>query len=227
MENRRQKRISKNLLAKVSSPSGAFFAYVQDLAKTGLGLTCNRELAQGAELLISLNMPNRPTVELLGRVAWQRSLPVISKNKYQYGIALGEANEVYQKYVQDLIARDYERRDAPRFSDVLTVENDDVLDLLDAAATDISAGGLYIRTGSPLEIGSQYEIKLSSPELEKPLFALTEVIAVFDCDLDDLDHPYGAGVKIISFAEDGRDHFAEYIQSLEKLYEFHWPSDLG
>ena len=62
--------------------------------------------------------------------------------------------------------------------------------------------------------------------MPKELICLGEVVATFENDPDDLDHPYGAGVRIISFAEDGAKYFAEYIKSLEKLYLFHWPPEL-
>ncbi|MDP8225074.1 MAG: PilZ domain-containing protein [Candidatus Lernaella stagnicola] len=226
MENRRQKRVSKNLLAQVTTQTSAFFAYVQDLAKTGLGFSCNRNLSIGEEVEVKLNAPSKPTMVMKGRVAWQRNLPSIAKNKFQYGIGLTEHSDIYDAYVLELLKREYERRTDPRFTDVLTVQADDVLDLLDAAISDVSASGLYVRTGSPLVVGSQYEFKLESEELADPLFVLAEVVAVFDCDLDDLDHPYGAGFKIISFAGKGAEKFADYIKSLEELFKFHWPPEM-
>lgn len=223
MEQRRQLRIARNLLAKVAQSGGSFFAYVQDLAKNGVGFTCNRPLAIGDAVDVALNIPGQPTIALKGKIVWQRNLPVISRNKYQYGLTLAEPSPSFDRYVENQLKREYEHRRDARYTDILTVENADVMDLLDAATEDISAGGLYIRTGAPLEMGRQLELKLSGPQLAEPLFCLAEVVAVFDADPDDLDHPYGAGVRFISFSGDGADRFKEYLRGLESLFHFHWP----
>lgn len=227
MDNRRQHRVSKNLLAKISTEHGAFFGYVQDLAPKGLGMTCNRDMEPGTPLTLELNVPKMPTMQLAGRVAWRRSLPSISRSKFQYGVALPEPPDSFTQFVRSLLKRDFERRGDKRFTDVLAVDHDDVLDLIDAATSDISAGGMYIRTSNPLAIGNQYELKLNNDRIGEPIFTLVEVTAVFDTDPDDLDHPYGAGVKFISFGKDGEQRFAQYIQSLEELFHFHWPEGVA
>jgi len=227
MEHRRQKRVAKNLLAKVKAPAAEFFAYVQDLAKNGIGFCCNRKIDIGTQLAMDLNIPGHATLNITGKVLWKRDLPVISKNKYQYGIGLTDPPEKFVAWVESLIKMAYERRQHPRFTDVLTVESTDVLDLLDAATSDISAGGLYIRTSRPLEVGTQYEMALSSRQITEPIQCLAEVVSVFETDMDDLDHPYGAGVRFISFVGEDGKRFADYIKSLEELYRFHWPPDLA
>lgn len=227
MEHRRQKRVAKNLLAKVKAPAAEFFAYVQDLAKNGIGMCCNRLLGIGTQLGVDLNIPGHATLTVQGKVLWKRDLPSISKNKYQYGVGLLEPPDQYVGWVETLIKQAFERRQHPRFTDVLTVESGDVLDLLDAATTDVSAGGLYIRTGRPLEVGTQYEMSLSSAQLPEPIQCLGEVVAVFETDLDDLDHPYGAGVRFISFVGEDGARFKDYLKSLEDLYRFHWPPELS
>jgi Tfp pilus assembly protein PilZ len=223
VEQRRQLRVARNLLAQITLPTGSFFAYVQDLAKNGVGFTCNRQLAIGDPLAMAINVPGKPTIAVQGKIVWQRSLPVIARNKNQYGFTLTEPSELFDHYVEAQLKRDYERRGDTRYTDFLLVENTDVMDLLDAATADISANGLYIRTGSPLAMGKQIELKLSGPQLANPLFCLAEVVAVFDADPDDLDHPYGAGVRFISFSGDGAAHFKEYLRGLESLFNFHWP----
>ena len=221
-----QKRVARNLLAKVGTQTAQFFAYVQDLAQQGLGMTCNRKLDQGTEVEVQLNVPGHATMNLKGKVAWRRDLPVISKNRYQIGVALADPDPQYVTYVEALIKRDYERRKEVRFSDVLEVKSEDVLDLLDTAVADVSAGGLYVRTGKPLTVGKQFELALVGKGLPKPLYCLGEVVAVFECDPDNLDHPFGAGIRIVSFVGGDGKLFADYIRSLEDLYKFHWPEDI-
>jgi Tfp pilus assembly protein PilZ len=225
MEKRRQHRVAKNLLARITTTTASFFAYVQDLAKVGVCFSCNNKLANGEEVQLALNMPSRPTMALKGRVVWTRSLPSISKNKYQYGVRLIEPMPEYLRVVEELIKRDFERRKHSRFLDVLVVEAKDVLDLLDASTVDISAGGLYIGSNRPLEMGAQYTLKLFEPNMSAPIYCLVEVVVVYDTTGEEFDHPYGAGVRFISFADDGEKRLTQYIRSLETLYRYHWPSD--
>jgi len=223
VEARLQKRVAKNLLGKMQINGMEFFVYVHDLAKDGIGLTCNRELQIHDQIKISLNVPGHKTMELEGTVAWMRVMPKISRNRYHIGVHLTLKTTDYEEYVVSLLRKDYERRKFERFKDILEVQNGDVLDLLDAATQDVSAGGLYIRTGRPLTIGQQLEIMLSGKNLERSLFCLGEVMSVFETDMDDLDHPYGAGIKIISFVGEDEKLFSEYLKGIEEIYKFHWP----
>lgn len=227
MDNKRlQKRIAKNLLVKVKLPAVEFLAYVQDVNKGGLCIAMNRELEKGVVLDIDLNVPEMKTMHIKGVVAWRKDLPSISKNRHQVGVRITDKPDTYDLFVENLLKRDFERRRHERFQDVLEIKNNDIIDLLDAATTDVSAGGFYIRTGKPLPVGAQYEVALTGAEFKEPLICLVEVVTSFECDADNLDHPYGAGVKIISFQKDDASRFTDYIKSLEEIYRFHWPPEM-
>jgi Tfp pilus assembly protein PilZ len=225
MEKRRQARVAKNLLGKLYTKTSDFLVYVHDLAKNGLGFTCNRDLTVGDEVRIALNVPGYATMTLEGRLSWHRSLPVVAKARHQYGLVVAKPTAEYLTLLDTMLRRDYERRRDPRFTDVLVVESDDILDLLDAATSNVSAGGLYICTNVELEMARQYELKLSGVQLTEPILCLVEVVAVFDTNIDELTHPFGAGVKFVSFAGDGEKRFIDYIRSLEDLYRYHWPKE--
>jgi len=222
VDKRVQKRVSKYLLAKVFTPDTSFFAYVHDLAKNGIGMSCNRCLEPGTIMGVDLNVPRHNTMHLEAKVAWRRDLPVIARNKFSVGARISDPPIEYSVYVENLLKLDYERREHQRFTDVLEVESNDVLDLLDAATVDVSAKGLYVRTGKLIPVGQQLDLKLCGQNLE-PIFCLAEVVESFTTDVDNLDHPYGAGMKIISFAKDDEERFTQYIKYLEELYRFHWP----
>ena len=225
--NRLQLRVAKNLLAKVRVSFKEFFAYIQDLAKAGVGFSCNREIDLGTSVDMFLNVPGHKNMTLAGDIVWKRNLPTIAKNKFQYGMKLAEKSEEYDVYIEELIRNVYEKRKTPRFKAALEITSNDILDLMDAAIEDVSAGGLYVRTGCPLTLHGQYEIILISQDLENPINCVGEVVAAFECEPDDnFDHPYGAGVKIISFVGDDKARFSDYIKHLEALYNFHWPEEL-
>ena len=132
-EQRLQKRIARNLLCKVGTSTAEFFGYVQDLAKQGLGLTCSRNLDTGTAVTLQLNVPGKSTMRLVGKIAWRRELPAISKNRFHIGVALDHPDEQYVEYVEGQLRRDYERRKDMRFSEVMEIKNEDVLDFLDTA----------------------------------------------------------------------------------------------
>jgi len=220
------KRVAKNLLAKVILPSTEFFGFIMDLSTYGLGFTCNRSLPVGEQLQISLNVPQRRNMKLTGAVTWNRTLPATSKNRFQYGVKLFSKPNDYDEYVHKLFIKENLRRKHPRYREVLEVKNDDVLELMDAATQDISEEGFYIRTGRPLTVGQKYDMALTTSEFDKPMQCKVEVVAVFNCEPDGFDHPYGAGVRILSFDGDSGDRFAMYIRNLEKLYNFPSPDQV-
>lgn len=224
--DRLQLRVSKSLLAKVTVSFTEFYAYVQDLNKGGIGMVCNRDMVVGEEVKVSVNVPQRKNVMVEGNVVWRRELPSVSKHRYQYGVKIETKPEEYEEYIEELIKKQYERRRHPRFKAVLEVKNEDVMDLLDAATEDVSAAGLYIRTGRPLPVGGQFQMALSDEDFDQPIYCIGEVVTSFECDSDSMDQPYGAGVKIISFVGDDGERFTDYIRQLENLYEFHWPENL-
>jgi hypothetical protein len=226
-EGRLQKRIAKNLLVKLLSPTREFFGFVQDVAKAGLCVAVNRKVETGEPFQIELNVPRMKTMPLSGIVAWKREMPSISRNKFLIGMKLTKCPKEYEEYIDELLRHDYERRKEVRYRDVLEVQNDQVIDLLDAATSDVSAGGLYIRTGRPLPVGAQYELSLRGKGWPEPLMCLVEVLHTFECDPDDTDHAFGAGVRIISFKEGDKKRFTDYIKQLEAIYEFHWPTELA
>ena len=164
-KDRLQKRVARDLLTRIKTEDTEFFGRVYNLAKNGLGFSCNRELEKGAQLGLELNVPGQKTIVLSGKVVWIRELPSISKSRYHVGFSLTEKLQAYELFVETLLRRDYERRKIRRFQDVLTIHSEDVLDLLDAATMDISAEGLYVRTVRRRGVGQQFEMQLDGKNL--------------------------------------------------------------
>ncbi|MDP8255989.1 MAG: PilZ domain-containing protein [Candidatus Alcyoniella australis] len=225
-EQRLRLRVSRQLLAMVSYADERFAVYIQNMTEKGIGISGNRNLEIGVELGVEVNIPQNPTLQLGGVVSWSRSLPVIATHKFMMGVRLIEPPLTYIDYVAQLTKRDFERREHPRYSDILEIYSDDVLDLLEAATADVAAKGLYVRTRRMLQVGQHLEMKLCGKNLD-PLYCLAEVMTSFQCDEDSLDHPFGAGVRILSFAGSNEARFLDYLKYLKHLYEFHWPDKSG
>ncbi|MBZ0271715.1 PilZ domain-containing protein [bacterium] len=222
-EHRRQIRVAKNLLAKIIQPTRECFGFVHDVAKTGLGVAVSSNIEMGDHMEIHLNVPKLPSMKLSGDVVWRRELPRIAKHRFLLGVRLTETCPAYDEWVEEQIRYDYERREHPRYQAIVEVNGSDVFDLLDAATTNVSARGLYVRTSMPLPVGSHHELALRSPALDEPVMCLAEVVSSFECEPDELDHAHGAGMRIISFKKDHEERFVEFIKQLDALYRFHWP----
>jgi hypothetical protein len=224
MDSRLQARIEKNLLAQISHGGEKFFGYIQDISKLGLGFACNKDMNVGDMVELLLNIPHCKSMRISCTVAWKKSSHSLSKNRFHYGARIVAKDDGFDNLVEANLKVTYERRAMPRFNETVEIRNDDVFDLLEAATGDVSASGLYIRSMRPLQIGAQIELSLLIESGGPPITCLAEVVAAFECDPDDENkHPYGAGVKIISFAGDDGKRFADYIRQLTKLYHFHWP----
>ena len=221
MEKRIHRRLEKQLFAKITTSDVSSFGFVLDLTKAGVGLSTNTELKPGAALSIELNIPQYKSIRIDGEVLWVRDLPVVSKHKYLVGVRIEDPTNVYSEYIEFQIKREYEIRRDPCSTSALKVEEEDVFDLLEASREKVFAKGLYIRTDTLFPMEQQIDLRLTGNDFD-PVCCLGEVVASFVTD-EESEKPYGAGIKIISFARGDKIRFTNYLMNLEKLYRFHWP----
>jgi hypothetical protein len=198
---------------------------VNDLAKSGAGIFCNRELPAHAGVVLSISVPGRANFILKGRIVWRQDLPVLARAKYQYGIRLlGDLAE-YGAFLSAQTRCECELRRRPRYPDVLIARKVEVQDLIDAAVTNVSAGGFFLRTDHSLDAGRQCEVELQNDYLPEPLCCLGEVVDTFAMDADAFMQQFGAGVRILAFHGDSQARFAQYLNGLESLYSLYWRSE--
>ncbi len=224
MNKRRFYRLPRSLMVKIDCADGQCLGYVNDMAKSGIGIFCDRELPEQSRLAVAMTVAGSPIV-LQGQVVWRRAMPVVARTKFQYGVKLAGDLTVYRAFLASQIRHDFELRRHPRYPEVLVVKNGDVLDLLDAAVTNVSVGGLYIRVKRPLAVGDECEMELQNDRLVEPIFCLGEVVEAFLTEADAFAHEYGAGIRIVAFRGDGQARFAEYLKGLENVYAFYWATD--
>ena len=68
-----------------------------------------------------------------------------------------------------------ERRDTRRLPIQRQVHYESLDDFLDDVTANISVGGMFIRTDSPLEVGTSFRLRFTLPDNDSPIDAVGEV----------------------------------------------------
>jgi type IV pilus assembly protein PilZ len=109
---------------------------------------------------------------------------------------------------------DFSRRAEPRILKTLSVSYKDKKSFLASYTHDISDGGLFIRTSTPLHVGETFLLKLQLPELPKPL-KIKCTVAWTNKEEEEKDkHPPGMGIKFGEMSDKDNKRLRKYIKSL-------------
>jgi len=110
---------------------------------------------------------------------------------------------------------DFSSRTEPRILKKLSVSYKDKKSFLAACNTfDISGGGLFIKTSTPLHVGETFLLKLQLPELPKPL-KIKCTVAWTNKEEEEKDkHPPGMGIKFGEMSDKDDKRLRKYIKSL-------------
>ena len=222
-QRRQEKRLTRIVLAKILLSGEKHIGYIQDFSQSGVGITCNKPLELKTRVDVSVKLPNLDPMQLSGKVVWRRKLPKVSRHKYLYGLRFAESPAHYSKYLEAELDKVDERRQHNRLRYFMRVRSEDVLKLIDAATEDISAGGFYVRSHQLLNVGEEITLMLEDERLEKPISCMGRVISCFECDTNNFDYPYGAGIKIVAFQKDDEARFKDFLLGLEELFAFRKP----
>jgi len=218
-----QKRATRRAAARIRAGKSLFYGGVYDMEAKSLRLFCNRIIEPKSDLMIDVTPMDRPAMTVMGKAVWIRSLPQASRYRRQVGVRLLQTCPEYDAYAAELARFDGEQRSRKRLTDVLGIDGEE--DLAGAVTLDVSSKGLYVRTGAPLEIGREIDFRLHGDGLKKPLKLKGKVVNVFACEPDDLDLPYGAGMKITDFDCDDETLYVEYLKTLEAFYLVNLPEN--
>jgi len=106
----------------------------------------------------------------------------------------------------------------PRVPKTLAVTYDDRKSIVKTYASDISLGGLYVKTDEPLDMGQTFSLKLHIPGLPEPMEIECEVAwARKKTKATQSDDPPGMGVKFMGLGEADSRLLRQYIKTVEKL----------
>jgi uncharacterized protein (TIGR02266 family) len=110
----------------------------------------------------------------------------------------------------------FSARSDPRLLKTLSISYKDKQSFLNAYTSNISNGGLFISTGSPLAQDDVFLLKLQLPELSQPLKIKCKVAWVNKQESGTDNRPPGMGVQFTEMNSEDKKTLSEYIHSLMK-----------
>lgn len=114
-------------------------------------------------------------------------------------------------------ACDFTSRQDPRVPKVLSLSYKDRDSFIRAYTSNISKGGVFIKTANPLPAGEQFLLKLQLPDIPEPLKIKCQV-AWGRKDTQDAERkPNGMGVKFEEMSSDDNNVLNHYIQEITRV----------
>jgi len=105
------------------------------------------------------------------------------------------------------------KREHERLPITLTVNYRTDMDFLNASAKDISLGGMFLRTTSPLPEGTELNLCFNIPEIHIEFCVTAEIIWAVSSGEADYEKDCGMGLKFINLSRERSKLLGEYINS--------------
>jgi uncharacterized protein (TIGR02266 family) len=128
-------------------------------------------------------------------------------------ILLTMANR-FEKMVNRVV--EFSSRTDMRIPKTLSLTYKDDQAFISAYISNISTGGLFIKTEKPLRQGDQFLLRLQLPSLQSPLKISCEVAWVKGPTEATAKEPAGMGIKFIEMSKADRDAFKQYLGKITK-----------
>ena len=129
------------------------------------------------------------------------------------GILLAMANR-FEKMVNRVV--EFSSRTDTRIQKTLSLTYKDDQAFLSAYASNISTGGLFIKTEKPLRQGDQFLLRLQLPALKEPLKVSCEVAWVKGPAEATVKEPAGMGIKFVEMSKGDREVFKQYLGKITR-----------
>jgi uncharacterized protein (TIGR02266 family) len=128
-------------------------------------------------------------------------------------ILLAMANR-FEKMVNRVV--EFSCRTDMRIQKTLSLTYKDDQAFLSAYASNISTGGLFIKTEKPLRQGDQFLLRLQLPALQEPLKVSCEVAWVKSPAEATAKEPAGMGIKFVEMSKVDREALKRYLEKITK-----------
>lgn len=102
-------------------------------------------------------------------------------------------------------------REHERLPITLTVNYRTDMDFLNASAKDISLGGMFLRTASPLPEGTELNLCFNIPEVTMEFCVSAEIIWAVSSSEAENEEDCGMGLKFINMSKDRSRLLGNYI----------------
>jgi len=128
-------------------------------------------------------------------------------------ILLAMANR-FEKMVNRVV--EFSSRTDMRIQKTLSLTYKDDQAFVSAYASNISTGGLFVKTEKPLRLGDQFMLRLQLPSLHEPLRVSCEVAWVRGATEATAKQPAGMGLKFIEMSKGDRETLKNYLGKVTK-----------
>ncbi len=128
-------------------------------------------------------------------------------------ILLAMANR-FEKMVNRVA--EFSSRTDTRVQKTLSLTYKDDQAFINAYTSNISTGGLFIKTEKPLRLGDQFLLRLQVPALQEPLKISCEVAWVSGPAEATAKEPAGMGIKFIEMSKGDREVLKQYLSKVTK-----------
>jgi uncharacterized protein (TIGR02266 family) len=128
-------------------------------------------------------------------------------------ILLAMANR-FEKMVNRVV--EFSSRTDMRIQKTLSLTYKDDQAFVSAYASNISTGGLFVKTEKPLRLGDQFMLRLQLPSLHEPLRVSCEVAWVRGATEASAKQPAGMGLKFIEMSKGDRETLKNYLGKVTK-----------
>ncbi len=149
------------------------------------------------------------TVGIIDRDSLDREFNKLSSGFRSILVALVKRFEKMIDRISDI-----SDRSEPRFMKSLSVSYKDRQSFLKAYSSNISNGGLFIRTGNPLPKDEQFLLKLHLPDLPEPLKIKSRVAWAKTEESGTDKRPQGMGIQFVEMNKKDNQVLKDYIKSL-------------
>jgi uncharacterized protein (TIGR02266 family) len=120
----------------------------------------------------------------------------------------------FEKMVNRVV--EFSSRSDMRIQKTLSLTYKDDQAFISAYTSNISTGGLFIKTDKPLRLGDQFLLRLQVPALHEPLKVSCEVAWVRGPSEVTAKEPAGMGIKFIEMSKGDREALKRYLGKVTK-----------
>ncbi len=191
--------------------------HAMEIDRDGMFVRINQELPSNTDGFITLKPPNDAVVVVQGKVLWCEN---VHGNMFDAGIIVPEKSQMYSEFVERLEQSMENRRSVKRYPKRLSISFRSKESFFHEFTTNISTGGLFIKTNNPLDEMTEIDLELNIPGMEEPVVVTARVVFVLRPEQVPNAHtPPGMGVEFVRFKQGDDLRFYLYLDKLRRLYE--------
>lgn len=113
-------------------------------------------------------------------------------------------------------ASDFSIRSEPRVSKVLSLSFKDRQSFINSYTTNISQGGLFLKSNTPLKQGELFQLNLQLPDLEQPIRIQSKVAWAREPSVASEKSPAGMGIRFIEIEKADSLILKNYVEKIMK-----------